>query len=304
MISQSHKNNMNQIKQKIAAVILALAIMSGLVSFAFANTTTNATSSPQATSTRRGEMRAQIKAEVEANALVRVKERANNELDRRIAELNKVAARINSMKKLSATDKTTLTAQVQAQITLLNNLKIKINADTDIAVLKTDTQSITASYRIFALIVPKIHILAAADRANSIVDLLTTDAGKLQTRITELKTAGKNTATLEVSLADMNAKIADAKIQIKAAIDLVTPLTPDNGDKAKAEANRAALKGARGKLQAAHQDFVTVKKDFEDIRKGLKDLGVKINSEGEIKVKKGTTTSATSTATTTATTTP
>src|SRR5260221_6677463 len=87
--------------------------------------------------------------------MARLKTRAENEIDRRVAGLTKLIDRINGIQRLSADQKTTLVSQLQAEISALNSLKAKIASDTDIATLRTDVQSIVKSYRIYALFIPK-----------------------------------------------------------------------------------------------------------------------------------------------------
>jgi hypothetical protein len=154
-------------------------------------------------------------------------------------------------------------------------LEAKINADTDPAVLKTDIESITKSYRIYALVIPQGAVLASADRLLMLADSLTALNAKLQTRITAAQTAGKNVSALQTLSADMVAKIADARVQAQAAITLTSSLTPDNGDQAKFEANKKALQDARTKLHAGEKDLKDARKDAGDITKGIKSFHLK-----------------------------
>lgn len=209
--------------------------------------------------------RQQAKLDAQSDNL---KNRATNEINRRIDSLNKLLTRISEFKKLSTTQKSTLTTQVQAQITALNTLLAKINADTDTATLKADVKSIVDSYRIYALFMPQIQILGAADRVLTIIDEMTTHATTLGTKITAAKTAGKDVTDLETLLTDMNAKIADAKTQAQAAIDAVTPLTP-----AGFPGNKTTLQSARQMVEAAVKDLNMARQDARKIIVGLTKLG-------------------------------
>lgn len=203
----------------------------------------------------------------------RLQTRAGNEIDRRIAALNRLQERIQGMKKISAAAKNSFVANVQAQINLLNNLRIKINAeDTDGTTLKDDVQSITKAYRIYALILPQIEIVAAADRLASTADSLSTYAVKLQARAVVALSEGKNVTTLQALLTDMNAKISDAKDRSAKAIAGVINLTPDNGDKTTQSVNLAALKAARTDLRTGTQDLKDAHKIGLKIREGLKNF--------------------------------
>ena len=65
----------------------------------------------------------------------------------------------------------------------------------------------------------------------------------------------------------MNAKIADANTQAKAAVSGISGLQPDNGDQTVMQSNTAALKAARVDIQTAQNDLVAARKDAGTIVK-------------------------------------
>ncbi|HAO64846.1 TPA: hypothetical protein DCQ44_02590 [Candidatus Taylorbacteria bacterium] len=207
----------------------------------------------------------------------RLQGQADKEITRRLDLLNKMAARIEEMKKVSAAGKASLSTDLQAHVNLLNNLSTKIKADTDAATLKSDVQSIAKAYRVYMLVMPQLQITVAADRLASTSDLLTNFALKLQERITTSQTAGTDVTALQTLLTDMNAKIADAKVQAAAAIAKVTGLTPDSGDAAVQASNQFALKAAREDIRVGTQDIKAANKDANQIRVGL-NVHVKANA--------------------------
>lgn len=235
--------------KKIFSVTLLLGMI-GAASLAFAQT------SASGTATGRG-------AAALANLITRAKDRADQEITRRINALNALNTRVNDMQKLTADEKAGLSATIQAQITAMQNLEAKIAADAganSTSSLKADIQSIAKTYRIFALIIPQGAIEAAADRAMTVASTMQAFAGKLATKIT---------SSTQATLNDMNAKIADATAQAQAAIAEVASLKPDNGVKTVMQSNLAAMKDARSKIQAAQQDLVAARKDAGAIVKAL-----------------------------------
>ncbi len=202
-----------------------------------------------------------------------LRERATREIDRRITSLDRLIAKINAFKKLSSTQKSTMVSQIQTEITNLTALKAKIDADTDNATLKTDIQSIVKGFRIYALFVPKIHILATSEGLDVAADRMSSLAGKLEARIAEAKIKGEDTASLDLLLTDMKAKITDAKTQAQAARDLVTPLTPDGYP-----GNKTTLQSARAKLVAGRRDLQLARQDAGRIIQGLRKNTVKPTS--------------------------
>jgi hypothetical protein len=218
---------------------------------------------------------AEVKAEktVKASATVKIADRkakADQEINRRIEALNQLVTRINQMKKIPTEGKATLVAKAQENITLLTTLKAKIDADTDLATLKTDVKSIAKSYRIFMLILPQIHTVAAADRISTTVDQLNIVASKLNIRITN---AGDKGTTFATQLADMNAKITEAQTKAQDAINLVMTLVPDNGVEAQMESNKKALEDAKAMIETASADVRDASSIAKTINTGLKAVG-------------------------------
>lgn len=194
-----------------------------------------------------------------------LKARADREINRRIENLNRLIERINRMKKLTSYEKTTLATQVQSEIANLNALQAKIDADTDATTLKTDVKSVVTSYKIYALFLPKIQLLAAADRLSRTADRISSVSAILQERVTKLQNAGTNVTSLQSDILDMQNKVADAKTQSQNAIALVLPLTPDGYP-----ANKSVIQNARSLLQNGFQDLVAAVKDAKSVLQGTK----------------------------------
>jgi len=154
---------------------------------------------------------------------------ADKEIDRRVAELNRLIGFIGKVKHITVEQKAALTAEVQTGIIALQNLKAKIAADTDPETLKADKKSIAESYRTFLLFVPKIRIIAYADRILNIA--------------AEMR--AKNPP------ADAAAKINDAIAEASKAISTVMPLEPSGWPE-----NRTNLISARQMLKTAHKDLL------------------------------------------------
>lgn len=198
--------------------------------------------------------------------------RADAEIARRVSALNALSTRVNAMARLSATDKSDLSASIASQIAAMNTLQAQVAADAaanSTSSLKTDVQSITSSYRIFVLVLPQGTIEAAADRALTIVSTMNDLGTKLSARISAAQTAGSNVTAASASLADFNAKIADANTQANAAASEVAALTPDNGNATIEASNSATLKNARSKILVAEKDFVAARADAFVIIKDL-----------------------------------
>lgn len=197
------------------------------------------------------------------------KKNASKEVERRIESLSKLTARIQEMKKLSDTDKTLLINQVQEQVIALEVLKVKIESDTDPVTLKADRQLMAKQYRIYMLFIPRIQILASADRIIEITDDISVLITKIQDRLTQAAVNGKDVTALQATFKNIQVKLADAKLQAESAQVLVTSLVPDNGDINIAKSNQKALQNARTKLVLAKKDIAGIQNDIQTIRKAL-----------------------------------
>ncbi len=242
-------------------IVLTALTAFGSALLAFAQTTTSATMTTTTTGGRNLTQRLQ-----------NIVTRADQEINRRITALDNLASKISSMTKISDTEKSNLASSTEAQISEMNVLKAKVSTDSDLTSLKSDVQSIAKSYRIYMLIIPQGTITAAADRVMDVASSVQAIAVKLQSRISEDQSAGKDVTAIQPALSDLNAKVNDAETQAQAATSEVTGLTPDNGNTTQMQANTAALKDARTKIQTAMKDLQTARKDAGTIVQGLKAL--------------------------------
>lgn len=241
-------------KQLLASIALALAL--GLpVMPAYAQSPTVSVTAGARTAAR------------DQATITRLKNRADAEITRRLTALNALLTKINAMVRLTSDQKTGFTNGIQGQITSLTNLRTKIDADTDIATLRTDVQSIVQSYRIFALYLPQVEILSHADRALTIIGEMNSISTKLQSRIDAAKSAGNDTTSLQSLMTDRTSKLADASTQAQNAINAVLPLVPSGYP-----GNKPTLQSARSMLQTARGDMQAAEKDATQVRQGLKGM--------------------------------
>ncbi len=199
-------------------------------------------------------------ATVEAQRMANLKARADLEINRRIDSLNDLSIMLGSLKRLTATQKSEFSSQLEVVSSSLFNLKTKIDADTDFATLKTDVQAVVTSYRVYAFFMPQIRIISAADAMADSASKLTDLAAKLKTRIDTASTGGTDVTTMQASLDDMNAKISDAQGLTESIGTTVVPLTPDGYPD-----NKVVLTTARQQLQTTINDLQTARNDAKTI---------------------------------------
>ncbi|HOS88126.1 MAG TPA: hypothetical protein PL093_01015 [Candidatus Pacearchaeota archaeon] len=130
------------------------------------------------------------------------KTKAVSEIVRRLAFLNQSIEKIQAMQKISSEQKDIFKTEVQSEIDFLNQLKDKINADTDKTVLFNDRKTLKDRYNIFAFLQSQIAVVSYADKILNIVDLMdaqTTDA-MVKSKIASAQNKAQNAINSVVAL--------------------------------------------------------------------------------------------------------
>jgi hypothetical protein len=196
------------------------------------------------------------------NRVETVKSKSDQEIERRITSINTLITKIQGMKRLTETEKNEFVNQARQLITDLQALKSKIDADTVLSDLNTDRKSIFTSYRVYMVFMPKMHILAAADRVLEIVNDVQAGLPAVAEKV--------KTPQLQAKLDEAKAKLTDAGVQAQKAIDLVAGLVADGGNAGTIQSNQTALKNAQADIKLAITDLGIVRNDLKIIRQGIK----------------------------------
>ncbi len=191
-----------------------------------------------------------------------------NAINQRLTSLNTIKTRVSNLVKLSDTQKQQFTSEITTDITALQALQTQCTTDFNAGnttALKTDYHDIFTQYRIYAIFIPQVDLLAAADTMSVTATKLSDFATKLQSRI---QSAG-SPSNLTSLLSDMQAKISDANTQVNTINSSVTSLTPQsyNTDPG---GSSATMKSARADLKTGRADLDTAWKDAKQILQGLK----------------------------------
>ncbi len=185
----------------------------------------------------------------EAAHLSLIISKGNAEIQRRLDNLSTLQSLINSASKLSTSDKTVLLNEVSSTVSGLKQLNTQLDSATTLLEARTDVQNIITEYRVYVLVVPKVHLIKIADDQLVIEDKLTALAQKLQTRITEADKTGQNVTTLLSELTSMNS-LETAAQAISSSIDSsVINLQPSDYN-----TDQSVLEGDIAQLQKAHSD--------------------------------------------------
>jgi signal transduction histidine kinase len=202
--------------------------------------------------------------ETQQQRLATIKSKGDEEIARRMTALTKLTSVLQSAQKLTSSDKAALTAEITSTTSGLTTLKTKLDGETTLDAVKVDVQSMVTEYRVFALVMPKVHLIKITDDQIATETALTNAATKLQARLSSLKNDGKDVNSLFTTLSDMTTNIANAQKISTTIQSSVISLQPTDYD-----SNHKVLEGDNAQLKTAHADLVTARKDADVIVKGI-----------------------------------
>ncbi len=191
-----------------------------------------------------------------------LKDRAISEIDRQIKILQELSTKIPNLTQLTADEQSTISTQIQTEITNLQTLKTQVGANTNDATLKTTIKSILSSYKNFSLYAPQVRLLVAAEAMDAMANRILEVGKKIEARIagSDSEYATKVSQILE----NMNAKLNNAKAQSNAITAAISPLTPTGN-------NKSTLQSAHTKLKTGMADIRSALKDLKEILQILKE---------------------------------
>lgn len=173
-------------------------------------------------------------------------------VDTRINALGVTNTKVAEAKRLTADQKASMQAGIAVVSTNLTTInRPAIESASSRASLKAACGAVYSENRVFAVVIPQLFMTMRAEELGNAVDKMTPLAA-------ELKSAGKDTTTLD-------ALLADATVQISGATADFSSVTPDsfNADKAAAA---ASFEAAREKLQAAFVDVLKAIMEYRNLK--------------------------------------
>lgn len=184
----------------------------------------------------------------------------------RLTTLNSLNSRIQGDTRLSSSEKTSLSGDVQNAITGLTSLKAKIDADTNVATARADAKSIVANYYVYVNLEPKIRLLVALNNIATIASNLQGLMPQLQSLVTIFQTQGKDVSGLQSLFNDTNTQLST--IQSTVASDLTTVEGITTGSN-----NQATFTKVRQDLtQIIQTNFGKIRTDFAQMRQDFRQL--------------------------------
>jgi len=193
-----------------------------------------------------------------AARIAQIRANADSAIQRRLATLSALARDVDGDQALSAANQAPLDQLISQDTNGLTALKARIDTDTTYAALVSDARSIVTAYRVYVLVVPQVHLAAAAD---TIVDV----SAKLTTIESHLQSVVSSRPNLPDLLADAEARTAAARTTALPVPGEVLALTPSGYP-----GTQTTLHQARSSVATARDDLTTARRDLDQIIDGLR----------------------------------
>ncbi len=160
-------------------------------------------------------------ANKQSNQLPAIIKRSNTMITSRIASLTKLLNRIQNDKRLSASEKTALTTQIQTAINGLNGLKTKIDADKDATTARSDEKSIITNYYVYAAFEPKVRYLIVLNNLQATTNNIQFLVPQLQKLVNTFKSQGKDVTAIQALLDDVSSQLTTINTTITSDITAI-----------------------------------------------------------------------------------
>jgi ABC-type transporter Mla subunit MlaD len=197
-----------------------------------------------------------------------LKDRAEKAIEKRLDTIERVTEALEDAEHLTDQHERTLIAELASSAAGLTELGRQIEDAGTIEELRELIPLIFEDYRIYAVVVPKAHLVVVADTLMAITGRIELVAGSLQDAIDRLKEAGFDTSEAEEVLAEMNASLGEAVALAGPVPGTVLPLVPaDWPDPA-----QGILQGAHSDVRSARDNVGSAIRSAHEVGRILREL--------------------------------
>jgi hypothetical protein len=168
----------------------------------------------------------------------------------RLADLHARVTLVQETSWLTATDKSSLLTELDGEIAGLGALATTIQAETGVAAFRTEAADILSEYRVYALVLPQVHLVRATDQVTDVIlpDLQSAESLLVQ-QIQLENQQHKDTSATAGPMSDLVSQITNLRTATNGLSAQLLAFTP-----AEWNANHAVVVAPRQKLQSARGD--------------------------------------------------
>lgn len=165
---------------------------------------------------------------------------------------------------LTASDRATLSADLNRALSGLQALAPQVQAATDCAELLGDAATMVRSYWVWLLLTPQVDLTEVADTETDVTARLDALVPRAQNAITRAQGRGVDVTGAQAALSDLQAQLAAASAATSGVAATVLAQTPAGapGNFSVLTSARASLSSAASDLRAAASDAGTIVSDL------------------------------------------
>lgn len=185
-------------------------------------------------------------------------------IDGRLETLHALTMVLNNAKHLTVTDRNTLSGLVSSDIDGLTSLRSKVAGESTVTAVRADATAMVDEYRIYMLVVPKVHLTNVFDIESATEAALQKVHDKLAARVAA--TPGGGTSAEKSELADMQSQIQAAQQADAGRVATLLGIQPSPN----ADAIHSALSPLISAAKSARKDLEQARDDAKKVEAALK----------------------------------
>lgn len=200
-------------------------------------------------------------AQRQSNQLQNIITRSDTLITNRLTSLNTLSTRVQNDTRLSSSEKSSLSSDIQTDVSGLTALKTKIDGDTDVTTARSDEKSIITGYYVYAAFEPKVRYLIILNNLQTVTLNLQALVPQLQNLINTFQSKGDNVTQLQSLLNDISSQLTTVNTTISTGLTTVqnipTTSQPASGTFSNIRTNIT---------QAVRAGFAKIRSDIEQMR--------------------------------------
>ena len=171
------------------------------------------------------------------------------EIERRQIGLQALIKQINAMINVVATQKTSLTSQVESELGILQAVQRKLPTNFSVEEQEKDKKTIKDSYPVYFVFNVKISEISYADNLVDAANSVKILSDQIQVVTNQAKQKGKEVTKLQNAVNDRNTKISQAITLVQNAVNILNQIAPQGYPD-----NISSLKQVRDMLTTAREN--------------------------------------------------
>jgi len=195
-----------------------------------------------------------------ADRLTYVQARVDAAVKHRQVTIDRLTSALAARTHVTAGHRSTLSSTFAADRTGLTAVDAKVQADTTCGQAVTDGRTVVTDYRVYLLLVPQTHLVAASDTGTWAAGQLTAAEPKAQAAIDAL-TDPQEKASAQAKLYDMKTHLGAATAALSGVADAMLAINPTD-----IPAQLATIDGYRAQVASARTDLAQAVADARALR--------------------------------------